>query len=361
MKLFKTNLFAILLFLPLLTIANTGKPTGKHTKEKTIQKEFKVLPSTILEVWNKYGNVDISTWDSDKIAIEAHVIVNGNNEQNLTTALKEIQLDFSDDYNKKKVKVETKGLEEIKLHKEIHYQIKVPKTCPLFVSNSYGNIIIDETDASVDFGVAYGSVIAGKLNGKSTLAISYSQKSKIKYARNLTVFTFFADLKIDESMDLFLKKMQSSNVSIGEVWSLTYSNCNYGTLEIDSILWGGYGNGDYLTVNIKSITGRLPMTFDAKYGSINIEKWDNKNTAFDVYGTRLTLGYSNNTPFKLDLNVKGCIIPTTINALPQDVQDNLIEKSIKEYSGYHLKPDTDRKLKITITKGILRFNNVENH
>lgn len=360
MKLFKNKIVVILLLLPLLTIANTGKRTGKHTKEKTIHEEFTVNKNTKLEIWNNYGNVDITTWEGNSIIVDTQIIVNGNNEQNVTAALKQIYLDFNSDDSKKSVKVETKGLEEIKQHKEIHYQIKVPKTCPLLIINSYGNIIINETDANVNLTVSYGNVLAGKLNGESSVWISYSQKTKIKLAKNLTISTFFSDLKIDEAEELFIKKMQSSNVSIGEVWSLTYSNCNYGTLDIDSILWGGYGNGDYLTVNIKSITGRLPMTFNAKYGSINIGKWDNKNTAFDVYGTRLSLGYSNEIPFDINLNVKGCIIPTTVRALPKTVQDNLTTISEKEYSGYHIKKETGRKLSIKITKGILRFNNVDN-
>jgi hypothetical protein len=360
MKLFKTHHFVILLLLPLLTIANTGKPTGKHTKEKTIQKEFKVLPSTRLEVWNKYGNVGISTWDNDKIVIEAHVIVNGNNEQNLTTALKEILLDFSADDNKKKVKVETKGLADIKLHKEIHYQIRVPRTCPLWITNHYGNVIIDDTDANVDIGVAYGSLIAGKLNGINSIAISYSQNTKIKFARTMTAYIYYADFKVEESRQLHIKKMQSSNISIGKIWSLTYLDCNYGTLEVDSITNGINGSSDYLITNIKSITGDLPIIMNAKYGSINIDKWNNKNVAFDLYGTRLTLGYSDTIPFDLGLNVKGCIIPTTVGALPKTVQDNLIMLSEKEYLGYHLKKKSERKLNIKIAKGILRFNKIEN-
>lgn len=360
MKLFKTNLLVLLLLFPLLTFANTGKRTGKHTKEKTIHKEFTVLPTTKLEIWNSHGNIDISTWDGDKISIDAHIIVNGNNEQNLTNALKEIQLNFTADDNKKKVKAETKGLGNIKLHKEIHYQIRVPRTCPLWITNHYGNVIIDETDANVDIGVAYGSVIAGKLNGINSVAISYSQNTKIKFARTMTAYVYFADFKVEESRQLHIKKMQSSNISIGEIWSLTFTDCNYGTLEVDSITNGINGSSEYLTTNIKSIKGDLPIIMNAKYGSINIGNWDNLYANFDLYGTRLSLGYSDKIPFDVDLNVKGCIISTTVGALPKTVQGNLITISDKEYSGYHIKKHSGRKLNIKIAKGILRFNKVEN-
>ena len=70
------------------------------------------------------------------------------------------------DDNKKKLKVMTKGVFDTKLHKEIHYQIKVPKINSITVSNYYGDIIIDETDADVNLGAAYGSIIANKLNGE---------------------------------------------------------------------------------------------------------------------------------------------------------------------------------------------------
>jgi len=359
MKLFKTNIVVILLLLPILSFANSGNRTGKHTKEKSVHKEFTVLPTTKLEIWNSYGNVDISTWDGDKISVDAQIIVNGNNEQHISSALKQIFIDFTADGNKKKVKIETKGFKYIKQHKEIHYQIKVPKTCPLKVYNNYGNIIIDETDANVEFIASYGSVIADKLKGISYITVSYSQNTKIKFVRTMTAYIYFADFKVEESKQIHINKMQSSNVTIDDIWSLTFSDCDYGTIEVGTIRNGVMGWSEYSTINIKSITGFLPLGFYTKYGSINIEHWDNKNVEFDLYGTRLSLGHTNKTPFDLNLKVKGCIIPTTLESLPKNIQDNLITISEKEYAGYHIKKQSGRKLDIKIAKGILKFKKLD--
>jgi len=364
MKLFKRCCFAILLLLPLLTIANTGKRTGKHTKEKTIHKEYTVLPNTELVVWNSYGNIDIITWDKDKISVDIQIIVNGNNEKKVNDALKQIHIDSNIKSNKKKLLFETKGLHEMKEHKEIHYQIRVPKTSKLGIYNQYGNITINETDGDVFLSAGYGSVIAGRLNSLSSIiSTSYSQGSSVDFAKVLVLSSYYADFKIEKADNFKICVMQSSNITAGTIGNLIYEDCNYGTLNIGSVVWGIKGESEYLTTNIGEIKKHkrnLPVNIKAKYGSLNIKKWDVKNANFDVYGTRLSLGYSDEIPFDLNLNVKGCIISTTIGALPKTVQDNLITISEKEYSGYHIKKHSNRKLNIKIAKGTLRFNKVEN-
>ena len=57
------RLLTLLLVLPLLTFANGWN--GKHTKEKTIHKEYNVSANATLKVNNSYGNLDITTWNEN--------------------------------------------------------------------------------------------------------------------------------------------------------------------------------------------------------------------------------------------------------------------------------------------------------
>lgn len=355
MKQFKL-IYSLLLMLPFLTVANNSKPSGKHTKEKTIQKEFVVNDNTALELYNGYGNVDITTWDGDQIIIEAQILVNGDDEQTVLRDLKKIDVKFYLNKDRKKLKVNTIGFADIKLHKEVHYSIKAPRTMPLFIYNSYGNVIIDETDAHVSLYASYGSVIAGKLNYKAKIGLSYSQDTKIEYAEKLIVSSSFADFKIKDAKVIDITHLQSSNATIDQVANLLYSECVYGTLNVGKVTSVIDGESEYLTTTIEESSGEYPLKIKSKYGSTTIKKWSNKSVDLDIYGTRLTMGYTKEVPFDLDLNVKGCIIQTTVGALPKSVKDNLIEKSIKEYKGYHMKSNSGRNLNIKIAKGILRFN-----
>ena len=72
----------IMLFVPMMVLANNpDKFKGKHTKEKTITKEFSVNSDALLKINNSYGNLDIVTWNENRIVFEIKIITNGNNEE----------------------------------------------------------------------------------------------------------------------------------------------------------------------------------------------------------------------------------------------------------------------------------------
>ena len=60
----------ILIFLfPALLFANSNKPEAKQTKEKTYHKEYSVNSDAKLKVNNSFGNIDIVTWNENRIVI----------------------------------------------------------------------------------------------------------------------------------------------------------------------------------------------------------------------------------------------------------------------------------------------------
>lgn len=71
-----------LLFLAFSTVAfaNDTSFDGKHTKEKTIKKEFNVSTNALLKIDNSYGNLNITSWNENRVVIEVHIKTNGNNE-----------------------------------------------------------------------------------------------------------------------------------------------------------------------------------------------------------------------------------------------------------------------------------------
>ena len=84
-----------MLLAAFLTIAITGiglanDLKGKHTREKTIKKEYTVNPNALLKINNSYGNLILSSWNEDRIVIEVHITVNGNKESNVEQKLDEI-------------------------------------------------------------------------------------------------------------------------------------------------------------------------------------------------------------------------------------------------------------------------------
>ena len=84
-----------LLLLPFAISASEGGGLkGKYSKEKTIKKEFNVNSNALLKIKNSYGNLNITSWDQDKVVIEVHIKTSGNNEDKVISRLKEIDVDF---------------------------------------------------------------------------------------------------------------------------------------------------------------------------------------------------------------------------------------------------------------------------
>ena len=71
----------LLLLFPIAVIANNGELKGKYTKEKTLNKEFSVSPNAMLKISNDYGNLDVTSWDQNRIVMQISIKVSGNNEE----------------------------------------------------------------------------------------------------------------------------------------------------------------------------------------------------------------------------------------------------------------------------------------
>ena len=59
------KIVTILLLIPSMMMANNMD--GKYTKTKTIKKEFNVNANATVDLDNKYGSIDIQTWDQNKV------------------------------------------------------------------------------------------------------------------------------------------------------------------------------------------------------------------------------------------------------------------------------------------------------
>ena len=50
---------------------------GRHTKEKKLSKQYNVSADAVLKINNSYGNIDIKTWDQNRVSIEVIIKTNG--------------------------------------------------------------------------------------------------------------------------------------------------------------------------------------------------------------------------------------------------------------------------------------------
>ncbi|RRQ47656.1 hypothetical protein DZC72_16870 [Maribacter algicola] len=337
--LFKYSLLLIFLFPAILLADNGGKLNGKYTKEKTIKKEFNVNPDALLKVDNSYGNLNITSWNENRIMIEVHIKTNGNNEEKVQQKLDEISVNF--DASSSIVSAETKFNDNKSgwgwnwgrsnnVNMQINYTIKLPVKNSINLDNDYGSIILDRIDGHAKISCDYGRLEIGELRGRNNqLNFDYTSNSTIGFINSGEIKADYSGFTIEKAGNLKVNA-DYTNVKIDQMENLDYGS-DYGKMEVGDAK-NVQGNGDYITIKLGSIHGNVDISSD--YGSIRIEELaqdaGNVNIRSDYTGVKI--GYDANYHFDFDI--------TTSYAGVSGKDDFVIniseEKSTsKHYKGYY--------------------------
>ncbi len=310
----KTLLFkyitVILLTIPLVITANNGK--GKYTKEKTIKKEFNVTASALLKINNKYGNLNITSWNENRIVIEIHIKTSGNNEEKVQKKLDGISVDFETSSNMVSAKTIFNKSNKSwfwgrnnNINMKINYTIKLPIKNSVDLNNDYGSISLDRIDGHTKINCKYGRLDIGELRGRNNyLNFDYTSKSQIDYINSGKINADYSGFTIDKAGDLTLNADYTSS-TITKMENLVYSS-DYGSLKIGEAK-NIKGNGDYISVKFGKVHGNVDVVAD--YGSIKIgeltENAGNVNINSDYTGIKIGHNSAYNFNFQLKSSYGG--------------------------------------------------------
>ena len=141
----------ILFLIPAIALSTNGLK-GKYNKEKTIKKEYTVNSNALLKIDNSYGNLDIVTYNGNKVTIEVTIKVSGNDEDKVQKKLDDIHVVFNASssmvdaktvFNNNKKSWWNWGSNN-NINMEINYLIKLPITNSVDLNNDYGSINLDK-------------------------------------------------------------------------------------------------------------------------------------------------------------------------------------------------------------------------
>ncbi len=351
---FKT--LPILLLVPLFVLANANN-NDKHTKSKTIKKEFSVNKYATLKVSNSYGNVDVITWEENRISIEVSITTSGNDQEKVQKKLDEITVDFemSENYvsartnfNSDKSKSWFNWGNNNNVNMKINYLIKLPITNNVDLNNDYGTITLDKLKGHAKISCDYGKIITKELLGdNNTLSFDYTRNCYFEYIKNGKINADYSGFTVSKTNDLEINAdYTDSKIEIAE--NITY-NCDYGKMDIGKVN-NVNGNGDYLTTIIGDVYKNV--TIKADYGSIKInrmaENAGNISINSDYLGIKI--GYAPNYNFNFDINLD-------YGSLNGDndfeFTKKTIESSSKHYIGYRGTNASGNSINITSDYGSL--------
>ncbi len=357
----KTLLFKypiiLLLAFPMVLWAHDSKPRGKYTKEKTIKKEFNVNSDALLKVNNSYGNLNITSWNENRVLIEVHIKTNGNNEDKVQRKLDEITVDFENSSSMVSAKTVFNRnsnwgwSKNNNVNMQINYTIKLPVKNSVSLDNDYGGIILDRIDGHAKISCDYGRLEIGELHGRNNqLNFDYTSHSNIGYMNSGKIDADYSGFTIDRAGDLTISA-DYTNSSVRKMENLQYS-CDYGKIDIEEAN-NISGNGDYITVKLGTVHGNLEVESD--YGSLRVAEMaeDAGNIKIDSDYTGIKIGY--NPQYYFDFEIRASYAGVSGK---DDFEINIsTEKSSdKYYKGYHGKANSGNKINIESEYGGISFS-----
>ncbi|WP_419214291.1 hypothetical protein ACNR9Q_15630 [Maribacter sp. X9] len=349
----------LLIFSAATLTAHDRDLNGRYTKEKTIKKEFNVNPNALLQVKNSYGNLNITSWNENRVVIEVQIKTNGNNEDKVQKKLDEISVDF--EAGNDRVSAETifnnrnngwgwSWGNNNNVNMQINYTIKVPVKNNVDLNNDYGNIILDRIDGHAKISCDYGRLELGELHGRNNqLNFDYTSKSTIGYINSGEIRADYSGFTIDKAGDLVIKA-DYTNANIGNMENLDYSS-DYGNMDI-SELKNIHGNGDYITVDLGVVHGTVDIIAD--YGAVRIDELapDAGDVNIRTDYTGIKIGYNSQYHFDFDITTSYA----SVNGKDDFTINVSTEKSSnKHYEGYYGSKGSGNKITLSSDYGGINF------
>jgi hypothetical protein len=264
----------LLLLFPLIASANIDDK--KHEKSKTIKKEYKVNADAKVAINNKYGNLNITTWDKNRVEIEVTITVKGDDLDRIEDKLAGIDVEFETSssliYAKTRFEKEQKSWSFWKKNDNISYQInykvKMPKTNTVDLNNDYGSIYLDNLSGKADIKCQYGKIYVGELFGNNNnINLDYCSSSTIAFMKSGNINVDYSKITIEESENLKVNA-DYSTLKFDKVGDLNF-NADYGSIAVDEAT-NVNGNADYVSMRFGTIKKNLII--DTDYGAISVKR-----------------------------------------------------------------------------------------
>ncbi len=316
-KKFNILLLGVLLGLtPILTSAQ-----DQVTKE--YHEEYGTADYSKLILHNKYGNVDIQNWDSQKIKIDVIVKVKNSNEDRAQKMLDQINVKFSTEG--KSVKAETVFEDRFRSNNgnnefEINYAVQIPKDLDLELRNKYGHAFLDELSGHAQIEIRYGKLTVNKLTrGQvkplNTVTLAYASgsnigecnwlKANIKYssldiekAKAFVGYTSYMKLSIEEASSVVIEG-KYDGYKFGKLSNLVVKS-SYSDIEADELSKKLEADTRYSKCEIEY----MPPTFEsvnveAKYGGYKIGLDEKASYELDGETSYAKITYHDNSGSKV--------------------------------------------------------------
>jgi len=256
-----------LAFILLFFAFNLAKADDTEFSKK-FHHEFETDANSIFDISNKYGNINIVTWDQNKIVVDVVITADMSSQEKANAIFEKISIDFSKEAETCKAYTNING--SLKGKFSINYEVKMPKVIALDLENKFGSVNAGVFTGKCNFTVKYGDLTLDKIldneqKPRSTVNLAYCKNSKVKQCNWLRIDLSYSNLNIEKG-NTVMAITKYSNFSCGDVHTVITDS------KYDSYTMGHVSNfncsGQYSNYKIDDFDSRIEA--DLKYSDIKV-------------------------------------------------------------------------------------------
>jgi len=260
MKKMITGVFSVSFLLTALLVSAQKETEKKRerfafVKEKNISKTY-AASGNKLSIDNSFGNVKFTAWDKNEIKVEVHIEASSDKEEVAQKIFDAISV--SDKHQGKEIEFKTKienknnNCKNCKSSMQIDFDVHLPATVELDVSNSFGNIELPDYKGPLSVSSKFGELNTGSLSNLKEVGVEFGSAT-IKNMSNIDATFKFSKIDIGN-----LAGKNKINLEFCDATSIRLDN-NLNSLDL---------NESYSTVNIRP--GNLSATYNiaTSFGSV---------------------------------------------------------------------------------------------
>lgn len=284
----------------------------ERSETRSFMKTFPVGKENSLELTNKYGTIQVTTWKKDSAYIRAEIKAYAPNQEKLSSMFDGVTVNFAE--AGKIIKTQTVFTQNInRLFEsfkgmtskiisydsriEINYYINVPEYLNLKIENRYGDLYVESCTGKFTASVSNGSFKVNSLGKESSVTISFCDATIGSIASG-TIDASFSEVAADEFGDLTINSISSKYelVKAGKIlFESKRDKFNISTIE------SMRGNSYFTDFSVKDLTKELSLTI--RYGEIKTESIDkgfesvNLNSGY----AEIFLNFAESSSYNLDV------------------------------------------------------------
>jgi len=286
---------------------------GQAQDDKKISKQYSVSANTELSIDNRFGLVEVKTWAKNEVTVDIIIKVDGRNERNTQELLDRIDIEIRDSSPKTSLYFKTLIRSTRNWNNNgdfsIDYQVNMPKSMSLDLSNAHGETYIADIDGEVRLESRHGRLRAGKLGkadvevefgdanidgiGLGNVQIRHCGRVNVEQLGNVEVNSAHSNIEIEQGGDLEVEA-QHGNVRVRQVASLD-ADMAHGNLRVGKLSESLYVRARHSNAEVNEVMNSFTrIDLDGEFTDFDLNVQDGAGFDFNGRFRHGTLKYDRN-------------------------------------------------------------------